>query len=249
MMLKNQEKLPEKHTSLWWLFGTAIGLSMTAVGVLLAAMLISHGQPLSGTQWGQAMANLLQVDAGSLPWFVTRAAAMTAFLLLWLSTVWGLALASKLFEPWLSGLIAYDLHETVSLLALVFTGLHVLALLFDQYTSFSLGDVLLPFTASYRPEWVGLGTLAFYVMAAVTLTAYIRKIIGVRVYRVIHMAGLGLFWEAAIHGLLTGSDSGLLATRLMYGLTGLSVIFMTTYWLAFRLQRKTRGIPVAAAAK
>ncbi len=247
MMPKNQEELREERASLWRLFYLAAGLTVLAGMVLLALALAVSPQTPAGAQMGQVLFSLLPMEAGSLPWYITRAAALTAFLLLWLSTLWGLAMASRLFDPWLSGLSAYDLHETISLLALIFAGLHAAALLFDQYTPFSLNDILLPFTAAYRPEWVGLGSLALYVMAAVTLTAYLRRVIGARLSRLIHLAGLALFWVAAIHGLLTGSDSSLPLAQVMYAGTALSVVFMTTYWLAVRLQKKPR--PVAAAAK
>jgi len=60
------------------------------------------------------------------------------------------------------GPVSMTLHSTLSWLALLFGLGHGLLLLFDDYFTYTLGNIFLPFTGPYRPEVVGLGTLAFW---------------------------------------------------------------------------------------
>jgi hypothetical protein len=51
-------------------------------------------------------------------WFVSRASAVVAYLLLWLSTAWGITVSSKGIGGRVSGALAYALHNVTSWLAL-----------------------------------------------------------------------------------------------------------------------------------
>ncbi len=163
---------------------------------------------------------------------MTRAAGLMAFMLLWLSTVLGLLVSSKLTDNLLHRSFSYDWHQFISLLAIAFTALHVVVLLFDRFMAFSVIQVLVPFIAPYRPLWVGVGVISMYVMLLVTVTYYVRQWIGVRTFRAIHVASFVSYAGATVHGWMAGTDSTLSVTQWMYGGSALVVIFLTTYWLA-----------------
>lgn len=55
----------------------------------------------------------------------------------------------------------YNFHEFIFLLAIGFTFIHIAVLTLDHHLPFTLGQILIPFTATYRPFWVGIGVLAF----------------------------------------------------------------------------------------
>ncbi len=164
-------------------------------------------------------------------WYVTRAAGIISYLLVWLSTAWGLAVASKIFDRLLHRAITFDYHQFISLLAVGFIFLHVSVLMLDKYLPFSLAQVLIPFIDPYRPAWTGVGIIAFYLTLLVTVTFYLRKRIGMKAFQSIHLLSLVAFFGAAVHGLMAGTDSALLATRWMYVTTLLSVVFLMSYWL------------------
>ncbi|MFN8423771.1 MAG: hypothetical protein U0470_10465 [Anaerolineae bacterium] len=76
---------------------------------------------------------------------------------------------------WPGGPTAFDLHQHVSLLSLAFAVFHALILLGDRYIDYTLATVLVPFASrDYRPIGVGLGQLAFYPLAVVGLSFYVR---------------------------------------------------------------------------
>jgi predicted ferric reductase len=168
-------------------------------------------------------------------WFITRAAGLTGYVLLWLSTAWGLVVSSKILDRVLHRSFSYDFHEFLSLLAIGFVALHVIVLLADQYLPFSLIQVLIPFVAPYRPVWVGMGVIAFYLTVLASATFYIRARIGARAFRLIHYSSFIAFLASALHGLLAGTDSSLPMTQFLYAGTLLSVVFLTTYWVVLRL--------------
>ncbi len=200
-----------------------------AVGVLGLMLLLSQ-TPL-GDAWSHLFDAIFGVSTGQMTWFITRSSGIIAYLLLWLSTVWGLAVSSKMFDKLVPRAFTYDAHEFLTLLAFVFTVVHVAILLGDTFMPFNLAQLFVPFISDYRPFWVGVGIIATYLSILVTVTFYMRRMIGQRTFRLIHYLSFAGFFGVLIHSWFSGTDTGLVATRIMYLVTGLSVIFMTVYWL------------------
>ena len=198
------------------------------------------------------LSSLFGMDTVQSWWYVTRAAGLTSYFLLWLSMVWGMAISTKIFQPAVDGTYSYDFHEFLSLLGLGFVLLHVVVLMLDKYLPFSLLEILVPFIDSYRPIWVGLGIIGFYIFLLVTVTFYLRSVIGTRAFRGIHALSLAGYLGATLHGLYAGTDSALAVTKLLYVGTALVVIFLTVYWLVMLALTKTeRSLmrPVQSPAK
>jgi predicted ferric reductase len=163
-------------------------------------------------------------------WYLSRSSAVVAYLLLWLSMASGLTISNRLARIWPGGPTAFDLHQYTSLLGLGFALFHALILMGDRYIAYTLGQVLIPFASdSYRPLWVGLGQLGWYLMAIVSLTFYVRRRIGHRLWRLIHLLSYAMFALALIHGLLSGTDSGAGWARGMYWISAASLVFLTAY--------------------
>jgi predicted ferric reductase len=221
-------------------------LSIATVSIVFAGMLIAIvlGSAVGGGAISRTIGSLLNLNSVQVWWYVTRAAGLTGYFLIWLSMIWGFAIPSKIFQPLLEGTFSYDFHEHVSLLGLGFVVLHVVVLLFDKYLPFNLIQIMIPFTDSYRPLWVGIGIISFYLLLLVTGTFYLRSQIGARAFRSIHLLSLVGYVGATLHGLFAGTDSALPMTRFLYAGTFLTVIFFTVYWLAMRLLgRETKPLP------
>ena len=95
--------------------------------------------------------------SGTFPWYIARAAGLVSWALLAAATLWGLALSTKVMgkRPRANWLL--DMHRWLGGTALAFTGVHVGAVLADQYTHFGLGDILVPFAAQLAPRGGGVG--------------------------------------------------------------------------------------------
>jgi len=124
------------------------------------------------------------------------------------------------------------------LLGLGFVVVHVVVLLFDKYLPFSILQLLIPFIDTYRPLWVGLGIISFYLLLLVTFTFYLRQRIGAKTFRSIHILSLVSYLGTTLHGLYAGTDSALPITMVIYAGTFLVVVFLTVYWLIMRKVRK-----------
>jgi len=203
----------------------------------------------AGAPIRQALESLFALRSDQAMWYLTRAAGIMAYLLLWLSTVWGLVIPSKLFGEVLSGEFSFDFHKFISLFSLGFLGLHIFVLTADRYLPFSVVQLLVPFIAPYRPLWVGVGIIAFYLTLLVTVTFYLRKQIGMKAFRVIHYTSLVAYFAAVIHALMAGTDSSLTALSLLYLVTSAVVVFLTVYWLVRLWVSRTLKTPGTTSAR
>lgn len=164
-------------------------------------------------------------------WYMARAGGFVAYLLLWLSSVWGLCLSTKVIKAWVSPLVAYGLHEFLSITAILFATLHALALLGDSYIQFNLFHLLIPFIAPYEPFWTGLGIIALDLALVTTASFYVRHLIGQKLWRRLHIVTFLVYLLALLHGLMAGTDSARLGVTMMYAGSGLSVLFLVYYRL------------------
>ncbi|MBV8949264.1 MAG: ferric reductase-like transmembrane domain-containing protein [Actinobacteria bacterium] len=142
-----------------------------------------------------------------LLWFAARAAGLVSWGLLTASVVWGLALSTRALgrrprPAWL-----LDLHRALGGLAVIFTGVHVVAIMLDSYVHFGLAEVLVPFASSWHPVAVAWGIAAFYLLAAVEITSLLRSRLPNRIWRRVHYASFPLFVFATVHGLSAGTDT------------------------------------------
>jgi sulfoxide reductase heme-binding subunit YedZ len=136
-------------------------------------------------------------------WLASRSAGIVAYLLLSGSVILGLALSTRLA----SGRDVRVLHERIALLALGAVAAHGLLLLPDGWLQPKLSEVLIPFTTGYRPLWTGLGILAAYGAAGLSLTYYARRRLGHRRWRAAHRF-VPIAWAlAAAHVIGAGTDA------------------------------------------
>jgi DMSO/TMAO reductase YedYZ heme-binding membrane subunit len=145
---------------------------------------------------------------GQLWWYTARAGGIVAWALLAVSVVWGLMLSTRLRPGGAPPKWTLDLHRFLGGLALIFTGVHVIAIMLDSYVHFGLVDVLVPFASSWHPNWVAWGIVSMYVLLAVEITSLTRRWLPTKVWRRIHVLSLPLFLIATVHFLGTGTDAG-----------------------------------------
>jgi len=144
----------------------------------------------------------------TVTWDVARAGGFTAYVLLTLAVVVGLALSTQIQSPsrW-PRLLNSELHNFLTLLSTIFLGVHVLAVWIDPFTHFGWKEVLIPLASHYRPEWMALGIVGLYLGIAIGISTLLRKRIGYSWWRRLHVLTLGIFALAALHGIGTGSDT------------------------------------------
>jgi Ferric reductase like transmembrane component len=142
----------------------------------------------------------------SVYWYLTRSTGVVSLLLLTASVVLGVIDVSRWSTPRWPRFVLDSLHRSVSMLVLVFLGLHIITAALDSFAPIALLDAVLPFIGSYRPFWLGLGAVAFDLLLAIAITSLLRQRLGHRAWRITHWLAYACWPIALLHGLGTGSD-------------------------------------------
>lgn len=191
-------------------------------------------------------------------WYATRGTGIAALILLTAVVAVGIAGSLRLRTDRWPRFLVVGLHRNLTLLTLVFLGLHIATTILDSFTPIGLRDAFVPFLARYRPVWLGLGAVACDLLLAVVITSALRARIGARVWRAFHWLAYASWPIALAHTLGTGSDArfgwmqalalacvfGVLAVlalrlvgsrapaarRVLAGATALAVVFAGAAW-------------------
>lgn len=195
--------------------------------LMLAMILGILGAIVILPAWMPNMAGSLSGESPKVYWYLSRATAFVALSILWVSMALGLGITNKMARLWPGAPAAFAIHEYVSLLGLAFALFHALILLGDHYINFTVSQIFMPFsTVDYRPIWVGIGQIGFYIWLIVTLSFYIRSSIGQKTWRGIHYLSFAMYIMALFHGLFSGTDSGAGWAQWYYWVSAGSLLFL-----------------------
>jgi hypothetical protein len=185
----------------------------------------------------------------TLSWEVARAGGMLAYVLASASVLIGMLVSLKLRSPAWPRFLTTELHRFVTVLALLFTAIHGLAVWMDPFTGFTPAEVLLPTISHYRPLWVALGIVGGYLLLAVWASEYVRPWIGYAWWRRLHYAAFAVFALATLHGIGTGSDTTEPWALAIYGLCSVGVLVLLGWrFLSGRISALRLGASVLAGA-
>lgn len=169
-------------------------------------------------------------------WYATRAAAISAYLLLSLTVVLGLLRSTlRISRSGGSGSIWFldEAHQFTALLAAGFVLLHLATLVLDPVVPFSLTNLLVPVGEPYQPLATTLGVFTLYTLAIVLLSSWFRGSLSYGFWRALHGVSFAAFALVTLHGLLDGTDSGQAWMRLVYlGVSALVLLLIVARMLA-----------------
>jgi predicted ferric reductase len=132
---------------------------------------------------------------------------MLAFVMLTVSVLLGVLLAGKKrIERW-PRFAVEDVHGYAGVLTGTFVVLHGFALWINSYLPFTLTQLLVPGTSSYRAYPVALGVVAAELLAALAVTNRFRRRIPHALWRRAHYANFAVWELALVHGILSGTDA------------------------------------------
>jgi methionine sulfoxide reductase heme-binding subunit len=154
---------------------------------------------------------MLAVDPGPhLYWLSSRAAGTAALVLASAAVFVGTLRAGGLAGSGVRGssrrLELGIIHEALGLATIVALLIHGLVLIGDNYLSWSLVDVAVPFVSSYKPGGNGVGIISGYIFILLSLTYYVRDRIGDSTWMVVHRFVLLAWVGSFIHTFAVGTD-------------------------------------------
>ncbi len=150
---------------------------------------------------------ILAAGGPSAYWYLTRGTGVVALLLLTGGVLLGVLASTRWAAPRWPRFVVSGLHRNLTLLALSFVVVHVVTTVLDGYTPIGLRDAVVPFASSYRPVWLGLGTVAFDLLLALIVTSLLRARIGLRGWKLVHWLAYASWPVALLHAFGTGSDA------------------------------------------
>ncbi|MCX6725673.1 MAG: hypothetical protein NTX80_04000, partial [Candidatus Saccharibacteria bacterium] len=162
---------------------------------LLAAVLINSGRAMVyaeesesstaskvqiQTITGPTVATKLAERVGkSWSWYLTRASGLVAALSLILLMISGIGQVTGFMFRILDPITSWASHRALGLTFAISVIIHIVSILLDKFVHFSIANVLIPFSSSYRPVklfginfrslYVDLGISSFYMAMMITL--------------------------------------------------------------------------------
>jgi hypothetical protein len=185
------------------------------------------------------LGDVLAVYGEKTAWYLMRATGTVAYLLLSGATLWGLVLSSKVVQDAVPAALALALHNILAWLGVALAGFHAFVLVFDGYYAYRFADVLLPFVGPYRPLWVGLGSIGWYLALLTSVSFRWRKWLGPKRWRALHALTFVAYALVTVHGLTAGTDSQAPGMHAVYIGSSVLVLFLTVYRLLAASTRRS----------
>ena len=140
-------------------------------------------------------------------WYTTRGAGAVSMILLSGVVVLGVLSTMRVQSAAWPRFLTTGLHRNLALLTLVFLALHIVTAVVDPFTHLGWLTAIVPFSSYYRTLWLGLGTIAFELLAAIIVTSLLRGVIGQAAWRIVHWLTYASWPIAIVHGFGTGTDA------------------------------------------
>ncbi len=164
-------------------------------------------------------------------WYVTRASAVIAWVLMTASVLWGILLSTRILRHVDNPAWLQDLHRYLGGSAIVMVALHMVSLMLDGWLSMTVPELLIPFTTDYRPLPVALGIVAFYVLVTVQVTSLLMARMPRRAWKAIHYTTYATLILVAFHAGFAGTDVG----ASWYRVVSITVIAVTVVAVLLRI--------------
>jgi len=182
----------------------------------------------------------MHVSSSPAIWYAARASGVAAYVVLSLVVSLGLTLGGKAQSRRWPRFSVEEIHRFGGLLVGSLIGVHVLAIAADSFLPFSLTQLLVPFTSSYRPLWTGLGIAAAEILAALAITNHYRKRMPYRIWRKAHYLNFAVWAFASLHGLFAGTDRGATWLAILYAVSVATVVTLLVWRFGSSFARSRR---------
>jgi methionine sulfoxide reductase heme-binding subunit len=185
--------------------------------------------------------NVSGINSSTALWYASRATGVVALLLMTAVLLLGLTVTRQGRLPGLPRFAVTGLHRNLSLIAVVFVGLHVVTAIADSYVNIPLTAIVVPLASSYERVWIGLGAVSADITIAVVVTSLLRRHLSRRLWRAVHLLAY-LSWPVAwLHSISSSRD--MLHGWLFPVSIGCAVLVVAA--VGWRLAAASRDVPRA----
>lgn len=170
-------------------------------------------------------------------WYITRASALIAWVLMTLSVLWGILLSTRVMRRIDNPAWLQDLHRYLGGLTLFMVALHMVSLMLDGWLKFSLAETLVPFATDYKPLAVALGIISFYILLAVQGTSLFMNRLPRKFWKGLHYSSYAALLLVALHAGWSGTD----VSSWWYRVLAIVLISVATIAVLVRIITGTRA--------
>ena len=172
-------------------------------------------------------------------WYASRATGVICLVLFSLVAVLGIIVNRQGRLPGLPRFAVTGLHRNLSLLAVAFLGMHIVTAIADGYAHIPWLSTVVPFTSGYERFWIGLGTVALDLFAAVIVTSLLRDRLAPAVWRAVHWLAYVSYPVIVVHSLGASKD---LRSGWLLALT-MATVFAVVTAISYRVIAAYAAVP------
>ena len=143
---------------------------------------------------------------GPFLWYANRGTGVVLLVLLTMTTLLGVLSTHGDAGGRVPRFLTQAMHRSLSLTCVALLLAHVATAVVDEYVDIRWWQVVVPVGATYRPLWLGLGTVAFDLVLVVVVTSLLRSRLPHRAWRPLHLSAYACWMLAVAHGIGIGTD-------------------------------------------
>lgn len=143
------------------------------------------------------------------PWYIARTTGWAGYFLISILVILGISIQTRIVYKIIKPVSALAIHRFLGIALSVIILTHIISLLFDKYLKFTIIDVLVPLASPYRPLFVSLGIVGFYLFLAVIITSLFFRLKWPKLWRLLHYLTYPMLVLIFFHGVLSGTDAKL----------------------------------------
>ena len=179
------------------------------------------------------------MTTGSAFWFASRATGVISLILFSLVAIMGILVNRQGRLPGLPRFAVTGLHRNLSLLTVAFLGTHIVTAIVDGYAHIPWLSTIVPFSSGYERFWIGLGTVAIDLFAALIVTSLLRDRLMPSVWRAVHWLAYACYPVIVVHSLGASKD---LRSGWLLALT-VATVFVVVTAIGYRILDTMAAVP------
>lgn len=181
-------------------------------------------------------------------WYANRGTGVVLLVLFTVTTVLGILSTGRGTSRLWPRFVTQGVHRSIALVSSVMLVVHILTAVIDQYVDIRWWQSLLPFSGTYRPLYLGFGSVALDLTIAVVATSLLRHRLPVRAWRSVHLFSYAAWLFSVLHTIGIGTDVSIPWFRdILVGSIGLVAVAVVVRVVAASRRSATSTDPLPAA--
>ena len=218
-----------------------LGFSIINLGVVNTHSVFAQNQEAGIVIQGSEETSVAQQIATKIdrswPWYLTRASGIVASISLFWLMLSGIGQVTGHTFKFLQPITAWATHKALGIAFLLAIIVHIGALLFDKFVSFSIVDLFVPFASdrqqvsiagrNFGSLYVALGIFSLYMTIVVVATSllYIDK--KPHLWKLSHLLSYLVMGFVFVHALFLGTDTSRGWMRIVWVMVGVVTVIAT----------------------